>query len=67
MSADSIIFFTFTLKKYFMLNNPFFNSKCYMNVLKTHFDCFNSRVNNLDDMEREQRFYRHSRRVKFMN
>ena len=26
-------------------------------VLKTHFFCFNSHVNNLDDTEREQLFY----------
>ena len=37
------IVFMFTLKKYFILN-----------VLETHFDCFNSQVNNLDAMEREQ-------------
>ena len=55
-----------------MFNNPFFfNSKSYMflkhlkkkvkllYVLKTHFDCFNGQVNNLDVMEREQLFYRH--------
>ena len=52
MSAD-------TLKKYFMLKNPFFKFKVIY-VLKTHFDCFNSQANNLGDMEREQLFYRHT-------
>ena len=28
-----------------------------LQVLKTHFDCFNSLVNNLDDMERQQLFF----------
>ena len=31
----------------------------YVYVLKTHFDCLNSQVNNLDDMEREQLVYRY--------
>ena len=31
----------------------------YVNVLKTRFDCFNSQVNKLHDMEREQFFYIH--------
>ena len=28
-------------------------------VLKTHFRCFTNQVNNLDDIERKQLFYRH--------
>ena len=46
------IFFMFTLKKYFMLKNPYF-FKLYYYVLKTHSDCFNSHVNNLDEIERD--------------
>ena len=43
-----------TLKQYVMLKKFFFyNSKSYK-ILKTHFNCFNSEVNNLDDMERAQ-------------
>ena len=38
----------FTLKKYFMLKIPLF--------FKTHFDYFNSQVNNYDNMEREELF-----------
>ena len=49
----------FTLKKHFILQNPFFLQYKILYVLKTHFDCFNSQVNNLDDMEREQLFYGH--------
>ena len=30
-----------------------------MYVLKLYFDCFNSQVNNLDDMEREELLHRH--------
>ena len=48
----------FTLKKYFMLKNYILKFKV-LYVLKTLLDCFNSEVNNLDDMEREQLFYRH--------
>ena len=40
-----------------MLKNPFFKFKV-LHVLKTHFDCFNSQINNLNDMERQQIFYR---------
>ena len=51
MLADAIIFLLFmlTLKKILF----------FLYVLKTHLDCFNSQVNNLDDMEREPLFYRH--------
>ena len=41
-----LYFFMFTLKKYFKFK--------VLYVLKTHLDRFNSQVNNLDDMEREQ-------------
>ena len=41
-----------------MLKNLIFKFK-FLYVLKTHFYCFNSQVNNLDDMEREQLFYKH--------
>ena len=53
------IFFMVTLKKYFMLKKLFFFFKFkVLYVLKTNFDCFNSQVNKLDDMEREQLFGR---------
>ena len=45
-----------TLKKYSMLKNHFFNPKVFY-VFKTHFDCFNSQVFNLDNMERGQIFF----------
>ena len=42
-----------------MLKNPFIFKFKVLYVYKTHFDYFNTPVNNLDDMEREQLFYRH--------
>ena len=38
-----------------MLKNTFFYSNMFLMfyVLKTDFDCFNSQVNNLEDMEGE--------------
>ena len=42
-----------TLKKYFMLKNLFFFKFKVLNVIKTHFDYFNSQKNNLNAMERK--------------
>ena len=58
MSADAVMyFFMFTLKKYLMLK-IFFLKFNVLYALKTHFNCFNSHVNNLDnDMERTQLFF----------
>ena len=39
-----------------MLKNLLLKLKVCLYVLKTYFDWFNSQVNNLDDMEREQLF-----------
>ena len=61
VSACYNIFFIFTLKKYFLLRDPFFNIQSF----KTHLDCFNSQVNNLDDMEREQLFFYSGHKVIF--
>ena len=45
---------------YVYAQNILYFKKIYiLYVLKTHFDCFNRPVNNLKDMEREQRFGRH--------
>ena len=51
--AYAIFFFMLTLKNYCVKKTFFFKSKVIY-VLKTHFHCFNSQVNNSDDMEREQ-------------
>ena len=53
---EYFLFLMFTLKKYFMLKKYFFLNFKVLYVLKTHFEYFNSQVNNLDDMEREQIF-----------
>ena len=45
-------------KNILVIKNPFFKFKV-LYVLKTHFDWFNSHVNNLEDMARELLFYRH--------
>ena len=51
ISVDVIIFFMFTLRKYFMLKNNFLKYKV-LYVLKTHFNYFNNQVNIFDAMER---------------
>ena len=52
---DIIFFFyVYTQKIFYVKKFSFKNSKSY-----TYSDCFNNQVNNLDDMEREQRFYKH--------
>ena len=42
--------FTYT-QNIFYVKNFFFKLYNMLHVLKTQFDCFNSQLNNLDDME----------------
>ena len=51
-------FCRFTLKKYFKLKNPYFlKIQSFLYVLRIHFNCLHSQVNNLNDKEREQTFF----------
>ena len=58
MSADAIFFLGYT-QKIFYVKNPLLIFKVVLYVLKTHFDCFNNKINNLDNMERDPFFIIH--------